>query len=76
MPGLVVTIDVDCNKQIDVKDHEGNLAKTVKVKDPNNPIQTLSGQTIVAMQTATIIWTKSSPGQVCLVIGGNLRCFG
>ncbi len=75
MPGLVVTIDVDHTKPMVVKDHQNNTARMVPVTNPNNPLQTLTGKTIVAMQTVTIIWSKSSGETVCYVIGGNMHCF-
>ena len=77
MAGLVVTIDVDHKKPIVIKDHDGKNAKIVPVKDPHGPIQTLVDQgKVVAVQTATIVWTTSSPDRVCYYIGGNWHCFG
>ncbi len=74
MPGLVVTIDVDHTKPMVVKDHQNNTAKIVPV-NPQSPLSTPGGKSIVAMQTVTIIWSKSSADTVCYVIGGNMYCF-
>ncbi len=76
MPGLVIKLDVDHKIPVVVTDHQGNAPKIVPVKDAHSPIQTLVGQSIVAVQTATIVWTKSSPDRVCYLIGGNWHCFG
>ncbi len=74
--GLRITLDTDHTKAVVVKDHEGNPPIIVPVRDPHSPIQTLVHQGIVAVQTATIVWTKSSPDRVCYLIGGNWHCFG
>ncbi len=70
MPGLVITLDTDHQKPVIVKDHLGKEPKKLAVKNPQNPIQDLVDRGIVAVQTATIVWTKQNPQCVTLIIGG------
>ncbi len=75
MATLVITLDADHQKLI-VKDHLGKEdPRKSAVINHQNPIQDLvaagKAKDIVAVQTATIVWSKSSPGCVSISILGN-----
>ena len=74
MPGLVIRLDTDHQKPVLIKDHAGRRPKKVAPKNPHNPVQDLVDKGIVAVQTVTIVWTKSSPRCVWYWFGGNWHC--